>query len=193
MTAKHLVDHFIVHCSCFAGGFSTVGLDQHKSVGHPALFEGKDRLNDDHVSVSVDALSNACAADSWKKAQANMSCLLHTLAFSSTRNLLALTVWECRGILCDQFDVSETPAALAREMFLGLSSGLLLGFVIDDCMMIALRSGAWRRLSGTMRARVSEPCCSPTCGWRLLRYALVRVRLSHGSDLQVLPPLVGAR
>ena len=36
-------------------------LDQNKSVGHPALSEGKDRMKDDHVRVSVDAQSNTCA------------------------------------------------------------------------------------------------------------------------------------
>ena len=51
-------------------------LDQNKSVGHPTLFEGKDRLKDDHVRVLVDALSHTCAADSWKKARVNLSCLV---------------------------------------------------------------------------------------------------------------------
>ena len=36
-------------------------LDQNKSVGHPALSEGEDRLKDCHVRVLVDALSDACA------------------------------------------------------------------------------------------------------------------------------------
>ena len=58
LTARHLVDHVLVHFSWFAG--STMGLDQHKSVGHAAHSEGKDRSKDDHVRFSVDALSNAC-------------------------------------------------------------------------------------------------------------------------------------
>ena len=52
-------------------------LDQNKSVGHPALFEGKDRLKDDHVRVLVDALSNTCNAAARKL---GLTCLVLSLA-----------------------------------------------------------------------------------------------------------------
>ena len=45
--------------------------------------------------VSRDALSNACAADGWKNAQAN----------SSTWYLLAFADRKCRGILGDLFSM----------------------------------------------------------------------------------------
>ena len=46
---------FLSNVVCFTRGFSSMQLDQNKSVGHPALFEGKDRMKDDHVRVLVDA------------------------------------------------------------------------------------------------------------------------------------------
>ena len=78
---QQLADHFEVRSHMlsnillsivlwFAGGFSIMGLDQHKSGDHSALSEGKDHLKDDHARVSVDALSHAGAADWLKKAQA---------------------------------------------------------------------------------------------------------------------------
>ena len=69
-------------------------LDQNKSVGLPALFEGKDRFKDDHVSISVDALSNTFAADSSGQIYIGFHFNVVSCGFC---------VWECCGILCDQF------------------------------------------------------------------------------------------
>ena len=101
----------------FAGGFSSMQLDQNKSVGHPALSAGEDCFKDDHVRVSVDALSSTCAAGRWKKSLGQPVLSFAHIGFLFNKDLLALAVWEWRGTLCDQFDVRVMLAVLGSGRF----------------------------------------------------------------------------